>query len=130
MTASIIENYFNSRSGLTNQTGRIPYVIVDNFQELGLLTSLRFLEWIIGNPEGVISLPTGKTPEYFITWTQKLLAGWGQWDNVLPGNLLSTAKEIPAFSGAFVNHTNPPKTVASGSVSFRKPDLRGLRSDR
>src|SRR5690606_13703329 len=28
-------------------------------------------------PNGVISLPTGKTPEYFIKWTQYLLENWG-----------------------------------------------------
>ncbi|HDR89367.1 MAG TPA: glucosamine-6-phosphate isomerase [Bacteroidetes bacterium] len=50
--------------------------MVDNFPLLGLLTSLRFLEWIAENPEGVISLPTGKTPEYFILWTRYLLEQW------------------------------------------------------
>jgi glucosamine-6-phosphate deaminase len=28
------------------------------------------------NPDGVISLPTGKTPEYFIKWTKYLLNNW------------------------------------------------------
>lgn len=57
-------------------TGNIPYIIVDNFPKLGLLTSLRFLEWVGSNPEGVISLPTGKTPEYFIKWTRHILENW------------------------------------------------------
>ncbi|MBE0679202.1 MAG: glucosamine-6-phosphate isomerase [Bacteroidales bacterium] len=54
----------------------MPYVVVKNFPALGLLTALRFLEWVAGNPDGVISLPTGKTPEYFIKWTQYLLNNW------------------------------------------------------
>jgi glucosamine-6-phosphate deaminase len=51
-------------------------VVVKNFPALGLLTALRFLEWVAANPDGVISLPTGKTPEYFIKWTQYLLDNW------------------------------------------------------
>ncbi|SVE44860.1 uncharacterized protein METZ01_LOCUS497714, partial [marine metagenome] len=58
------------------QTTKIPYICLDNFPDLGLLTSLRFLEWVSENPEGVISLPTGKTPEYFIKWTCHLLNYW------------------------------------------------------
>jgi len=54
----------------------IPYITVDNFPTLGLLTALRFLEWAADNPNGVISLPTGKTPEYFITWVKRILAEW------------------------------------------------------
>jgi glucosamine-6-phosphate deaminase len=34
------------------------------------------LEWAAANPQGVISLPTGKTPEFFIKWTQYLLENW------------------------------------------------------
>jgi len=34
------------------------------------------LEWIELNPEGVIALPTGKTPEYFIKWTNYYLKNW------------------------------------------------------
>jgi len=30
------------------------------------------------NPEGVISLPTGKTPEHFIKWTKHLLDNWSE----------------------------------------------------
>lgn len=55
---------------------RIPYIIVENFPGLGLLTALRFLEWVSDNPDGVISLPTGKTPEYFIKWINHLLRHW------------------------------------------------------
>lgn len=54
----------------------IPYLTVDNFPRLGLLTALRFLEWASAHPEGVISLPTGKTPEYFLSWTRHMLENW------------------------------------------------------
>ena len=63
-------------SGRGKCSTNIPYIVVQNFPDLGLLTSLRFLEWVSENPGGIISLPTGKTPEYFIKWTNKLLEGW------------------------------------------------------
>lgn len=71
-----VELTFHERSGRKGFTTNIPYVVVQNLPNLGLLTSLRFLEWVAGNPEGVISLPTGKTPEYFIKWTHKILSDW------------------------------------------------------
>ena len=71
-----VEKHFQQISGITSTTTRIPYVCVDNFPKLGLITALRFLEWVSENPNGVISLPTGKTPEYFIKWTKYLLNNW------------------------------------------------------
>jgi len=70
------ESTFIRNSKYQNSTTSIPYIIVDHYPDLGLLTALRFLEWVSENPEGVISLPTGKTPEYFIKWTQLLLSNW------------------------------------------------------
>ncbi len=55
---------------------RLKPVITDNYVSLGQLTALRFLEWVCENPGGVIALPTGKTPEFFIKWTQFYLANW------------------------------------------------------
>jgi len=69
---SAIEEEYNHRSGFVDQSARIPYIIVDNFPELGLLTAKRFLEWVKEYPEGVVALPTGKTPEYFIRYTHEL----------------------------------------------------------
>ena len=66
---SDVEKRFFQRQDIQKQTTKVPYILVDNFPDLGFLTSLRFLEWVSKNPEGVISLPTGKTPEYFIKWT-------------------------------------------------------------
>lgn len=55
---------------------KIPAIVVENFPMLGKLTALKFLEWVQQNPDGVISLPTGKTPEHFIRWVQYYLAEW------------------------------------------------------
>lgn len=99
---SKIEQYFLNQNGLHKQSTRIPYVIVDNFPKLGLLTSLRFLEWVSENPEGVISLPTGKTPEFFIKWSQYLLQNWDA----------NQGKKI--LEQAHLNN-------------IKKPDLRGLQ---
>ena len=57
-------------------TEKIPAIVVENFPSLGKLTAMRFIEWVQDNPGGVISLPTGKTPEHFIKWVQRLLQGW------------------------------------------------------
>ena len=61
-------------------TEKIPTIVVDNFPALGKLTAMRFVEWVQQNPGGVISLPTGKTPEYFIKWVIQLLDGWDKPD--------------------------------------------------
>ncbi len=73
---SKVETAFHQLSGIQPPSTQIPYVLVDNFPKLGLLTALRFLEWVHAHPEGVVSLPTGKTPEFFIKWTQYLLQHW------------------------------------------------------
>jgi glucosamine-6-phosphate deaminase len=57
-------------------TEKIGVIVVDNFPMLGKLTALRFLEWVQQNPGGVVSLPTGKTPEHFIKWTTYFLKNW------------------------------------------------------
>lgn len=71
-----VEKKFMSLIHQADSTTAIPYITVDNFPQLGLLTACRFLEWVAENPEGVISLPTGKTPEFFIHWTQRILQNW------------------------------------------------------
>jgi len=59
---------------------KISIIEVPNVPNLGKITALRFLEWLQLNPEGVISLPTGKTPEFFIRWTTKFLQQWNEKD--------------------------------------------------
>jgi glucosamine-6-phosphate deaminase len=55
---------------------KIPTIVVENFPALGKLAAMRFVEWVQAHPGGVISLPTGKTPEHFIKWVQRVLGGW------------------------------------------------------
>jgi glucosamine-6-phosphate deaminase len=95
-----VEQSFFNRSGRKKYSTKIPYVVVQNFPDLGLLTSLRFLEWVAENPDGVISLPTGKTPEYFIKWTKQLLTGWDKPENcrLMENNGLSLSKK-PSLRG-------------------------------
>jgi glucosamine-6-phosphate deaminase len=57
-------------------TEKIATLVVENFPALGRLTALRFIEWVQANPGGVISLPTGKTPEHFIRWVEHVLKTW------------------------------------------------------
>ena len=99
---SNVELAFQKNSGWKEYSTNIPYIVVSNFPNLGLLTSLRFLEWVSENPEGIISLPTGKTPEYFIKWTKRLLSGWE--DSV-----------------------NRKMMEENGLILSKKPSLRGLR---
>ena len=60
-------------------TEKIQTIIVDNFPTLGKLAAMRFIEWVQTNPGGVVSLPTGKTPEHFIRWVTHLVENW---DNI------------------------------------------------
>ena len=55
---------------------KVGVIVVENFPMLGKLTALRFLEWAQQNPGGVVSLPTGKTPEHFIKWVTYFLRNW------------------------------------------------------
>ncbi len=59
---------------------KIRVVEVETFPSLGRLAALRFVEWTLKNPGGVVALPTGKTPEYFIKWVRHLLANWARKD--------------------------------------------------
>ena len=80
-TNSKVENYYLSKSGkklIYEPTEKIPIIQVDNFPELGELTALRFIEWLQNNPGGVVSLPTGKTPEHLISWITRILKDWNK----------------------------------------------------
>lgn len=81
---------------------KVPSIIVPNFPALGKLTAARFLEWVLENPEGVISLPTGKTPEHFIKNVQHFVRTWDK-------------KDTQQTLGAM------------GLVTASKPSLSGLR---
>ena len=98
---SQVEAAFLKKAGGYDITTRTPYILVENFPQLGLMTSLRFLEWVLENPEGVISLPTGKTPEFFIKYTDLLLENWN-------------------------NKKGEDIRKSYGLENASKPDLRGL----
>ena len=51
---SKVELGFYKKSGSPEITTKLPYVFVENFPKLGLITALRFLEWVSENPSGVI----------------------------------------------------------------------------
>ncbi len=73
---SEVEKVFLEESGIIKGTTKLSYLTVRNFPKLGLLASLRFFEWVAKNPNGVISLSTGKTQNYFIYYTRYLLENW------------------------------------------------------
>ncbi|NLA24953.1 MAG: hypothetical protein GX879_08310 [Bacteroidales bacterium] len=97
---SKVEQAFIQESGLKSFSTEIPYIIVNNFPKLGFFNSMNFLEWVLENPEGIISLPTGKTPEYFIKWTNYLLDNWENKDAIklMEKYNLNTSKK-PDLSG-------------------------------
>jgi glucosamine-6-phosphate deaminase len=80
---------------------KIGVIEVENFPSLGKLAALRFIEWVLKNPGGVIALPTGRTPEHFIKWVQRIL---GRWDS----------REIRRLLGEY------------GIRGSRRPDMRSL----
>ncbi len=78
-TISKVEDKALSQSGqglIYPPTEKVGVITVENFPMLGKLTALRFVEWVQKNPGGVVSLPTGKTPEHFIKWVIYFLNGW------------------------------------------------------
>ena len=76
-TVEELELKASGRQFLYGPTEKIKVIEVTNFPTLGKLTALRFIEWVLKNPGGVISLPTGKTPEHFIKWVNRILERWG-----------------------------------------------------
>lgn len=99
-TNSNVEKYYLEKSGkklIYPPTEKIGIIQVDNFPELGKLTAFRFIEWVQQNPEGVVSLPTGKTPEHFIKWVSHILKNWDK-------------KEIKEeLNKVNLDHSNKPK---------------------
>jgi glucosamine-6-phosphate deaminase len=91
----------SGRNATYPPTEKIRVIEVENFPLLGKLTALRFIEWVVKNPGGVVSLPTGKTPEHFIKWVMRILERWN-------------TKEIQKILGEF------------GVDGARKPDMQSL----
>jgi glucosamine-6-phosphate deaminase len=80
-TSSKVEEYYlqlHPDFRLSDPYRKIQTLVVGNYVELGQLAALRFLEWVCLNPGGVIALPTGKTPEFFIKWVWYYLENWSK----------------------------------------------------
>lgn len=75
---SKVEKVFFNESKLQNISTQMPYIAVDSFPKLGLLSALSFLEWVSENPNGVVCLPTGKTAQYFLQFTSLILEEWDE----------------------------------------------------
>jgi len=73
---SKVEQAFYNESELQNPQTRMPYIAVDSFPKLGLMSALSFLEWAGENSTGMVCLPTGKTAQYFLQFTKQILEGW------------------------------------------------------
>ncbi len=79
-------------------------IVAENFPAMGKLTALRFVEWVQQNPGGVISLPTGKTPEHFIYWVKRFINTWDTAETkaLLEENGIDPAIKPDMFSLHFV----------------------------
>ncbi len=97
-----VEKAFFEETKNKNISTQIPYISVESFPKLGLLSALSFIEWASKNPTGVISLPIGKTAQYFLQFTHLLLDNW---DNKKGKNILERY----------------------GLGDLKKPDLSGLQ---
>ncbi len=73
---SKVEQNFLMESDITEMTTLIPYIITDSVPKLGVMSALRFLEWVSENPEGVISLSSDKSLKNFIHYTHHFLDTW------------------------------------------------------
>lgn len=98
---SKVEQAMYAESGSYHISSVTPYVMVEHFPRLGLLSALSFLEWVTENPEGVVALPVGKTAMHFLNNTRMLLENW---DNSKGQDIL----------GKY------------GLGGLKKPDLQGL----
>jgi hypothetical protein len=98
---SIVESKFVELSGIDKVSTKIPYIVTSDFPKLGLMTALRFIEWVAKNPEGVISLPTDEHADYFINFTHQILDNWKK-------------KEVQKLLSSY------------GLTLSKKPELKGL----
>jgi glucosamine-6-phosphate deaminase len=107
---SIVEQKALRASGQEPQyppNERTGVIVVPNFPALGKLAAMRFLEWVQEHPEGVVSLPTGKTPEHFIKEVGRLTSGW---------NSREVARELEEWG------LDPGRPCSLSSLSFVQID--------
>ena len=99
---SKVEQCFLKESLIQVPTTKVPYIITDSVPKLGVMTALRFLEWVSENEEGVISLSSDKSFKNFIHYTHQFLNTWDD---------LETKKVLERY----------------GLADLKKPDLSGLQ---
>lgn len=114
---------------------KVKTLEVPNFTAMGKVAALRFIEWLQKNPGGVISLPTGKTPQYFIEWTSHFLSGWK--NRKVAAELdrwgLSTARpDMKSFWFVQIDEFYPIDPARENSFShyIRKFYIKGFGLDR
>lgn len=74
---TVEQSFLNkSQKPLQYSKERFPIIEVENTFELGKLAALSFIDWVEHNPQGVVALPSGKTPEYFIKFINYYKENW------------------------------------------------------
>lgn len=115
---------------------KIPAIVVPHFPMLGKLTALRFLEWVQQHPGGVVSLPTGKTPEYFIKWVNRFLKDWDkpaiQKELKEAGVHSSMKPEMKSLYFVQIDEFYPINSAQTNSFSYyvKKYYLKGFGMDQ
>jgi len=71
-----IENLLLQKELVQYPDERIRVLVFPSVSILGKSVALRFISWVQEHPEGVVSLPTGKTPEWFIKESTRFLSQW------------------------------------------------------
>jgi glucosamine-6-phosphate deaminase len=66
----------SGRKLIYKPTEKVAVIEVDNYPGLGKTVALRFLEWVMNNPGGTVSLPTSKSAEHFIKYVSYYLQNW------------------------------------------------------
>jgi len=102
-TFSAVEQAFVGKSGRDEKYNgeRIAVIEVQNVYELGQIVAIAFLEYVTQNPKGVVALPTGRTPEYFIKTLDRYRTSWGKAELVSELTALgfTPGPTFPATSG-------------------------------
>ncbi|MEI7904654.1 MAG: glucosamine-6-phosphate deaminase [Candidatus Firestonebacteria bacterium] len=125
VNSSKVEEFALKTSGkepLYAPTEKIKLIEVPDFPSLGKLTAMRFLEWLTLNPEGVVTLPTGKTPEHFIKWTNHYIANWettaAQRELGAQGINTSKKPRMGAYSFVQIDEFYPLNPAQENSFAF------------
>lgn len=73
---SKVEQCFLQESKIKEFSTKTPCIITNSVPKLGVMSALRFLEWVSENEEGVISLSSDSSLKNFIYYTHYFLDNW------------------------------------------------------